>query len=381
MRKLCVLTGKRGGFGAMLPFFAAAERDASVELSVIATDMHLSAKFGNTLDEVRKWVKQVVPVPIDQEDATPVGRARALGRALTGIADALQSLRPDIFVVLGDRGETLSAVSAAVHLGIPVAHIQGGDVSGNVDEVMRHAITKMAHIHFPCNAEAAQRIRRMGEEDWRIHLVGDPHIDRIVSGEYTAAAEVRKRYAIGADERFLLVLFHPETLGDYRTSGPSMRAILQEVTALGLRALVVYPCSDQGYQGIVDVIEEHRSHPKVAVHRNIEAPDFWGLQAEASAMVGNSSAGLIEAPYFHLPVVNVGRRQEGRLRWANVIDTPAEAKSLRAALARALEPSFRQSLKKAGERPFGEGKACASMLAVLKSVALGDKLFDKRMSY
>jgi GDP/UDP-N,N'-diacetylbacillosamine 2-epimerase (hydrolysing) len=160
-----------------------------------------------------------------------------------------------------------------------------------------------------------------------------------------------------------------------------MRAILQEVTALGLRALVVYPCSDQGYQGIVDVIEEHRSHPKVAVHRNIEAPDFWGLQAEASAIVGNSSAGLIEAPYFLLPTVNVGRRQEGRLRWANVIDTPAEAKSLRGALAKGLDPAFRQGLKNAGERPFGEGKACVSMLAVLKSVALGDKLFNKRMSY
>jgi UDP-N-acetylglucosamine 2-epimerase (non-hydrolysing)/GDP/UDP-N,N'-diacetylbacillosamine 2-epimerase (hydrolysing) len=381
MRKLAVLTGKRGGFGALIPFFAIADNDPGTELFVIATDMHLSATFGNTLAEVRKSVRHVVPVPIDQHDGSPVERARALGRALSGIAGALREIGPDIFVVLGDRGETLSAVSAAVHLGIPVAHIQGGDISGNVDEVMRHAITKMSHLHFPSNEESAARIRRMGEEDWRIHAVGDPHIDRIVSGEYTPAAEVRSRYEIGSDERFVLVLFHPETLGDWRASGQSMRAIMAEVARVGLRALVVYPCSDQGYEGIVEVIEEYRSRPKITAYQNIEAQDFWGLQAEASALVGNSSAGLIEAPYFDLPVVNVGRRQEGRQRWLNVVDAPAEGAALRRALDQALGAQFRKSLRGRTDRPFGEGSACRSIFEVLKSVPLGDRLFNKRMTY
>jgi UDP-hydrolysing UDP-N-acetyl-D-glucosamine 2-epimerase len=381
MRKLAVLTGKRGGFGALIPFFAIAENDSGTRLSVIATDMHLSEKFGSTLTEVRKSARHVVPVPIDQQDGSPVERARALGRALSGIASALREIGPDIFVVLGDRGETLSAVSAAVHLGIPVAHIQGGDISGNVDEVMRHAITKMSHLHFPSNAQSAERIRRMGEEDWRIHVVGDPHIDRIVSRDYSAAAEVRERYGIDKSERFVLVLFHPETLGDWRTSGQAMRTILEEVTRVGLRTLVVYPCSDQGYEGIVEVIEQYRSHPRVTAYQNIEAPDFWGLQAEASALVGNSSAGLIEAPYFDLPVLNVGRRQDGRQRWINVIDAPAEGAALRRALGEALGGQFRASLRGRTDRPFGEGRACRSIFEILKSVPLGDRLFNKRMTY
>jgi UDP-hydrolysing UDP-N-acetyl-D-glucosamine 2-epimerase len=250
-----------------------------------------------------------------------------------------------------------------------------------VDEVMRHAITKMSHLHFPSSAESAERIRRMGEEPWRIHIVGDPHIDRIVSREYAPAAEVRTRYGIRNDERFVLVLFHPETLGDYRTSGRSMRAIMEEVERQGLRTLVIYPCSDQGYEGIVAVIEEFRSRPKITAYQNIEAQDFWGLQAEASALIGNSSAGLIEAPYFDLPVVNIGRRQEGRQRWINVLDAPAEPAALGRALDRALDPGFRAGLRGRSDRPFGEGRTCRSILEVLKSVPLDDRLFDKRMTY
>ncbi|HKQ29798.1 MAG TPA: UDP-N-acetylglucosamine 2-epimerase [Burkholderiales bacterium] len=380
-RKIAVLTGKRGGFGALIPFFQQAEKDPDVTLTVIATDMHLSDAFGKTIREVKQWVSNVVAVPMDQQDSRPVSRAAALGQALTGMAQALHQVAPDVLVVLGDRGETLATATAATHLGIPLAHIQGGDVSGNVDEAMRHAITKLSHIHFPATEESAQRIRAMGEEPWRVHVVGDPHVDRIVSREFTPSAEVRKRYGIAPDEGFLLVLFHPETLGDPEMSGSKMRTLMDTVIALCLRTLVVYPCSDHGYKGIVDVIES-LDVPRVSVHKNIEAVDFWGLQAEATALIGNSSAGLIEAPYAHLPVVNVGSRQEGRARWRNVIDARIEPVDLTRALQKVIDPAFRASLvTDKSPRPFGDGDACRKMLQVLKTVAIDDRLINKRITY
>jgi len=382
MRKIAVLTGKRGGFGALIPFFQHADADPEVELTVVATDMHLSAEFGKTISEVQKWCRNVVAVPMDQQDARPVSRAVALGTGLSRMAEALDRVRPDILVVLGDRGETATTATAAVHLGIPLAHIQGGDLSGNVDEMLRHAITKLSHIHFPATEDSARRIRAMGEEDWRIHVVGDPHVDRIVSGEFTPAKTVRERYRIGFDEAFALVLFHPETLGDPDASGSMMAAIMDAVTARQMRTLVVYPCSDHGYKGIVEVIESVASVPFISVHKNIEAIDFWGLQAEASVFVGNSSAGLIEAPYFNLPVVNVGGRQQGRARWRNVIDAEANRRSLDESLDQALSPQFRKSMvADTAPRPFGTGQACRMMLQVLKGVELGPHLVNKRMTY
>jgi len=381
-RKIAVLTGKRGGFGALIPFFQEAESDPDVDLTVIATDMHLSDAFGKTIHEVQQWSRNVVAVPMDQQDSRPVSRAVALGQVLSGMAEALDRIRPDVLMVLGDRGETAATATAAVHLGIPLAHVQGGDLSGNVDEMLRHAITKLSHVHFPATDDSARRIKAMGEEEWRIHVVGDPHVDRIVSGEYTPAETVRARYRIGPAEQYALVLFHPETIGDPEDSGPMMAAIMKAVVARQMRTLVVYPCSDHGYKGIIDVIESYSQTHGVTIHKNIEAVDFWGLQAQASVFVGNSSAGLIEAPYFNLPVVNVGKRQQGRARWRNVIDSPANESALAAALARALDPAFKASLvADKSPRPFGEGQACHQMLQILKHVELGPRLMHKRMTY
>lgn len=381
-RRIAVLTGKRGGFGALIPFFQEADKDQNIMLTVIATDMHLSATFGHTLTEVRQWIRNVVTVPMEQQDSRPVSRAMALGQALSGMASALDQVRPDILVVLGDRGETLTTATAAIHLGIPLAHIQGGDLSGNVDEAMRHAITKLSHIHFAATEASARRIAGLGEEQWRIHVVGDPHVDRIVTGEYTPGPEVRRRYNIRPSEPFVLVLLHPETIGDPESSGPMMAEIMKTVVARCMRTLVVYPCSDHGYKGIVDVIEFYAQTPGVTVHKNIEAVDFWGLQAEATVFIGNSSAGLIEAPYFNLPVVNVGGRQQGRARWRNVIDVPATASALTDALTQAIDPTFKMSMvADTKQRPFGTGRACHKMLQILTNLDLDARLLHKRMTY
>ena len=378
-RRICILTGKRGGMGALFSVLECGYADPKLEIHVIATDMHVSAKFGETIRELKEYVANPHSVPMDQTDDTPIARVRALGKGMAGIGEALSSIEPDIFLVLGDRGEVLAAVIAAVHLGIPVAHIQGGDISGNIDEPMRHAITKLSHIHFPATEASAQRIMKMGEEPWRIHVVGDPHIDFIVQRRFTSGSQVRKKYQLGS-EPFLITLIHPET--DHIDGNRSLaEAVLSTVAKFGLKTLVIYPCSDHGYQGIIDAISTFEKHSDFSIYRNVEAVDFWGLLSEATVFVGNSSAGLIEAPYFNLPVVNVGRRQNGRDRCRNVIDCGRTPEAIEKGLTRALEPQFREGLAERPDLKFGDGHAGERILEVLKWVELGQTLLVKRMTY
>ena len=299
---------------------------------------------------------------------------------LQKMAGALESLAPDAIVLYGDRGEVLATAIAALNLRIPSAHIQGGDVSGNVDEPMRHAITKLSHLHFPATEAAAERIRRMGEEAWRVHVAGDNHVDPIVAGDYTEPAAVRKKFGVGTDERPIIVLQHPETIRR-RDHGADMRATLEAVLARGQRTLAVYPCSDQGFEEVIRAIESYRGHPKVSIHTNIDAPDFHGLMAIASVFVGNSSAGLIETPYFPVAAINVGERQKGRLHAENVIHCEFGRDNVAAALRRALDDAAFAATVTACSKPFGDGQAWRRIVSVLERTNFDAALLEKRMTY
>ncbi|MDP3512784.1 MAG: UDP-N-acetylglucosamine 2-epimerase [Sulfuritalea sp.] len=379
-RHIAVLTGKRGGYGAMKPMLRAIDTDPLLRLSLIVTDQHVNPRFGATATEVARDFRIAAAVDMEQEDGSPVARARALGLCLNRMSDVLNELRPDILVLYGDRGEVLATAITAIHLGIPIAHLQGGDLSGNVDELMRHAMTKLSHLHFPSTAESAERIRRMGEEEWRIHVAGDNHVDPIVAGNYSDEPTIRQRYGIAEGEKPIVVLQHPETTRR-RDHYADMRAILDAILKCDRRTIIVYPCSDQGYDEIVRAIREVESHPGVSVHQNIDAPDFWGLLAIAGAMVGNSSAGLIETPYFKLPAINVGQRQLGRLHAENVIHCNADRHSVADALATAMEDTgFRERVAHCS-RPFGDGLAWQRVVEVLRTAAIGPDLLNKRMTY
>jgi UDP-hydrolysing UDP-N-acetyl-D-glucosamine 2-epimerase len=281
-------------------------------------------------------------------------------------------------VLYGDRGEVLATALAAVTLRIPIAHLQGGDVSGNVDEVMRHAVTKLAHLHFPSTESSCRRILAMGEEPWRVLTVGDNHVDLIVAGEYTDAATIRERFRISAGERPIVVLVHPETTRR-RDGCADMTRLLEAAVAERRRTVVVYPCSDHGYEDIIRAIHTFEGRPGLSIHKNIDAPDFWGLLAVAGVMIGNSSAGLIETPYFRIPAINVGERQKGREHADNVIHCDYEPEDLRAALARALRDSEFERVVHTCAQPFGDGFAWRRIVERLKSVELGAALLDKRL--
>ena len=378
-RKIAVLTGKRGGYGAMKPMLRALDNDPTMGLSLIVTDQHINPIFGATRTEVERDFRIAAAVDLEQAGGSARQRARALGVGLSRMADVLDEIDPDILVLYGDRGEVLSTALAAVTMGIAIAHVQGGDVSGNIDDPMRHAITKLAHLHFTSTETSAARIRSLGEEPWRVQVVGDCHADPIVAGDYSDAATIRQRYGIANDDRPILLLYHPETIA-LRDGGVDMRAILTTVLARGRRTLIVYPCSDPGYEEIVEAIEATPTSPVVSVHRNIDAQDFLGLLAIASVLVGNSSAGLIETPYFQIPAINVGGRQRGREHAENVIHCGHGEDEVAAALTTALDDQAFAARVAHCARPFGDGRAGERIVAALKAAPVGTPLLDKRLA-
>lgn len=380
IRHIAVLTGKRGGYGAMKPMLRLIDNDPHLRLSLIVTDQHLNPAFGTTVTEVARDFDVAAQVIMDQTGDSPIERVAALGTCLMKMPKVLEELAPDILVLYGDRGEVLAAATAALHLRIPVAHVQGGDISGNADEHMRHAVTKLSHLHFPSTEEAGERIRRMGEEPWRIHVVGDNHVDSIVAADYASESKVRRQFGLVPGGAPLIVLQHPETTRK-RDHYADMKATLDAVLAQRRRTIIVYPCSDVGYQGIVRAIEEVADRPGVSLHRNIDAPDFAGLLSLAGAMVGNSSAGLIETPYFGLPAINIGERQKGRHAAENVLHCEADAAEIAAALDAALNDEAFRARARTCSRPFGDGKAGERVVDVLRKTPNDPRLFDKRTTY
>lgn len=383
-RKICVFSGKRGGFGAFVPLMREIADDSSLELQILLGDMHASRKFGSTANEVKDFFPKskitLTDIGSGRGD-TPVIRAENLGVCLAKAARILKKLSPDIVLVHGDRGEHLMVAFAAQNLGIPVAHTQGGDISGNIDDIIRHAITKLAHLHFPETQESAERILKMGEEPWRVRVVGSTYVDRIKNGEYTLAQTAREKYGLGRDEKYLIVLFHPDTYLSRQENYRVAKNVMDAVHSFGVNSVVVYPCSDPGYEGVIKAIQERRAPIRFRVFKNIPNFDFLGLMSEASVFIGNSSSAIIEAPYFKLPAVNVGKRQEGRARERNVVDADYTVSDIKKKIKYALtDRSFRASLASCGYR-LGDGTAGKKIVSVLQSVPLDGALLKKRLTY
>lgn len=383
-RKICVFSGKRGGFGAYVPFMNLVSDDPELELQIFLSDMHASRAFGYTADEARAMYPDTTIEVVDMgtgANDSPVRRAENLGTCLQKCARILEHLDPDIIVVHGDRGEHLEIALAALHLGLPVAHSQGGDVTGNIDDILRHAITKLAHVHFPETADAAERITKMGEDDWRIHTIGSLYIDRIVKKLYTPWKTVKEKYGLADDEQYFIVIFHPDTFETKETNRKHMEAILSAVPGTGKRAFVIYPCSDPGYEGILEAIDGVKGNTRFLTHKNIDNLDFLALMERAEALIGNSSCALIEASYFKLPAINIGNRQMGRGREENVVDVQPIKEDIAAAFECVrTDSAYRNTLSKCGYR-LGDGTASERMLAVLKNLDIDKRLLQKRMTY
>jgi len=382
-RKIAVVTGTRAEYGILKPVMEKIDARNGLRLSIIATGMHLSDEFGYTRGLIEKdGFNDISEVAALRVGDTRLAMAQSLGDCITGMAESLSESKPDMVLVCGDRGEAFAGAVAAAHLGIPVAHLFGGDAASgsNVDDSIRHSISRFANIHLTAHESHSERLRRMGEEPWRIVRVGSPALDAIAGFDAAGSWRVARRMGLKKGEKFALVLQHPTTVGS-ESAAAEMRATLESVSGTGLRSVVAYPNADAGGRRMISVIEEFVRKKRAIAFKSIPHGDFLGLMATASVMVGNSSSGLYEAPSFKLPVVNVGERQAGRERAANVIDAPHDKNEIGKAIEYALhDTGFRARLAKC-RNPFGDGKSSARIVEVLAETAIDGRLLRKRLTY
>jgi GDP/UDP-N,N'-diacetylbacillosamine 2-epimerase (hydrolysing) len=274
----------------------------------------------------------------------------------------------------------LMAALAATQMNIPVAHVQGGERSGNIDGMTRHAIARFSHIHFASGPDAAERLRRSGEEEFRIFMTGAPQLDELVNGEVASEAEVASRFHLDLEKPVVLVVQHPVT-EEYGEGVEQMRETLEAVCALDEQTVLIFPNNDAGSTDLQLMIERYH-RPFMRVERNVPRYLYGGLMRVASVLVGNSSSALIEAPAVRLPAVNVGFRQRDRARAPNVIDVDHDRSAIVAAVRRAMSPEFRQTLENGFESPYvSDGRVSERIVEILKTIPIDERLLRKQIVY
>lgn len=379
MKKIVALTGSRGEWGYIRPILRLIDADPDLEYGIIATNMHLLPAFGMSVNEIRKdgfTVDEEVFMTYD--GYTGATMAKSLGALLLELPTVLRRMRPDFLLLAGDRGEQLVGALAAAHLGVAVAHIQAGELSGNVDGIIRHAITKIAHIHFAANESFAERVRRMGEEPWRVVVSGAPLVDELVKGMATPRAELCRKYRLPADGDTILSVQHPVT-EEEGMAGDQIEETLSAIDEIGWPTTLIYPNGDAGSESIRVRLSKF-SRANVRHFRNLPREDYVGLMQSASVIVGNSSSGIMEAPSFGTPCVNIGRRQNGRPQAENVINVGYDRREIAGAIRQATTPEFRARARGV-KNPYGDGTASERIVRTLKTVEVNGELLMKQMTY
>ncbi len=382
-RKVAVITGTRAEYGLLYPVMKAIENNPKLELSMIVTGMHLSSEHGYTVNEIEKdGFKIDAMVDMLLSNDTGASMAKSLGIGIIGITQALEQIKPDIVLILGDRGEPFAGAIAASHMNIPVAHIHGGEstTGGCIDESIRHSITKFVHIHFPATEESAERIKKLGEEPWRIHTVGAPGLDTILNMELIPKERLIRRFSLNASEPLLLAIQHPVTTQP-ENAAKEMRITLEALAELNIQTILIYPNSDAGGRSMIEVIKEYEHLPFLHTFKSLFHIEYLSLMKIAGVLVGNSSSGIIEASSFHLPVVNIGIRQEGRQHTVNVIDVVHDKTKIIEAINKALHDEIFKKTVRECVNPYGDGKAGMRIAKVLAELEINNSLLQKKITY
>jgi UDP-hydrolysing UDP-N-acetyl-D-glucosamine 2-epimerase len=373
-RNICFVTGTRAEFGLMTSALSAIAGNPRLKLQIVATGMHLDQRHGNTIAELQKDVKIDAVIPWNGKSV-----ASATGKAIAHLADAFAALNPDIVLIVGDRVEAFAAATAAHLCGIAIAHIHGGDRAlGQVDDSLRHAITKLSHLHLPATSQSAKRILKLGEDAWRVHKVGSPGIDGIHKLA-ASPAQIKAEYAGLQKHRFALIVLHPVD-ADEAVEFRRAKMVLNATAAIDFeRIIIVYPNNDRGSRGIMRCWETLARGRPFIVRRNVPRPLFLGLLRDAAVLVGNSSSGIIEAASFSTPVVDIGPRQLGRERCEDVRNVPYRKADVQAALKEIWNAG--RPLRASSANPYGGYGAGAKIARILATVKINSRLLRKLISY
>ncbi|WP_025688200.1 UDP-N-acetylglucosamine 2-epimerase [Paenibacillus zanthoxyli] len=379
MKKVLVVTGTRADYGIYYPILQSIEEDADLDLHLLVTGMHLSPQFGYTIQHIRQDGFRIsAQVDCLIQGSTHGNMAKSIGLAILGMTQALEMIEPDCMLILGDRGEMLAAAIAASHMNILLFHLHGGEVSGTIDESVRHAISKLSHVHLTATEGSRERLIKMGEDSWRIHVVGAPRIETMMNTRLPELAQVKQKYDLNMSNDYILFIYHPVT-----TEAANL-AILKEMVQIlldsGKDLLCVMPNADAGADAIKEVYNQFARHPHLFRVTNLQHLDYLTMLQNAAVLAGNSSSGIIEAASFHVPVINIGSRQGRRERSGNVIDISEDAAELAPALHGALSESFRKSVAEM-DNVYGKANTSSSIVSRLKEISGTDEWIQKTISY
>lgn len=379
-RKIAYITGTRADFGVMSSVLKAIDSSSNFELLVYATGMHLMPRFGSTIDQVRKLYPDVKKIDAVFQEDSRLGMAQFITDFSTKFLDQLKKDQVDLVLILGDRVEMMTAAVIAAYLGLPIAHVHGGDKTMTVDEIARHAITKLSHLHFVATKDSAERVKKLGEEDWRIHIIGAPSLDNTLSKKVPSKEEVYSFLKLDLNQKFILALQHSTTniLGQAQNQ---IRETIEAVKDFDLPVVVVYPNADPGGQQIIQELEKEKDNPQFCLFPSIKYEMFLGVEKEAAVWIGNSSSGIIESATFKTPVVNVGERQKGRPQSGNVINVNYNKEEIKDAIKKSLyDEEYRQKLSVISNL-WGDGRAAERVVRVLESLEIGPELLTKQITY
>ncbi len=380
-RNVCIVTGTRADYSALRPVSGAVSGAQGLRLQVCITGMHLLKPFGMTARIVEQdgW-ETTFRVPMQTSLDSPAEQALGLGRGVAGMTRAFQNRGTEVVVVLGDRIEALAGALAGTLSGLAVVHLHGGEVAtGQQDDAIRHAISKLAHLHLVATTDSQKRLVRMGEQKWRIQCVGAPALDVLYQTAVPDLAWVESLLGMPAPDGFVIVAQHPVS-PDAHIEKRHMRQTLQAVADAGLPALIIWPNSDPGHTGIIEAIESPPANLAARAVRSLPHTDFLQALLAARAIVGNSSSGIIEAPAAGTSSANVGPRQAGRLQdRVTTLNCPYGRKAVAASLARALR--LKKRLSPHRPTPYGDGAAARRIAAALRKMKINERLLRKQNCY
>jgi len=390
-RKIAVFTGNRAEYGLQFPVLRALAVDSRIEYFLLAGGAHLEPDFGHTLAEIetdgfRVWRE----VEISMKQDTLFATAQAIGSGISSMSRILDELRPDFLVVYGDRYEAFAAMIAGTQMNIPTAHIEGGDYTegGALDDSVRHAMTKLAHLHFATNEQAVERICRLGEEPWRVYNVGQPSLDLITAGLFAQPGETAAALSLDPARPVLLFCQHSITTEFEQAASqarPSIEA-LATLAAEGCQVIITYPNSDAGGRRIIEEINALKGIPGIRINKSLGRHLFHGVlnligRNGRGAFIGNSSACIKETPAFGCPAVNIGTRQQGRLRAENVLDVGYSAEQIVAAVRRCIDGTEFRHRCQTCVNPYGAGNTGPKIVEVLATMPIDGRLLKKKMTY
>ena len=379
MKKILVISGSRGEYGYIRPLLKYSfSKQNNIKCDVLVTNMHLLDKYGLSINQ---FENDNIPVKYKIENTldgnTDTGMLKSLFLFGLSLVDILKNQKYDLILLAGDRGEQLISSITGFHLNIPIYHIQAGERSGHVDGMSRHAIARFTHVHLAANEDAANRLVNFGEEEFRVHNIGAPQIDELLSLGKEDEKGFLNDMNLDEKEEFILFVYHPVS-EDFLDNNNGCINALNEIIRMNIKVIIIYPNSDAGSQTIIKEIESHNSS-LISKFRNLSRKKYLYLLKNCLFIIGNSSSGIIEAPFFKKACVNIGRRQNGRYKGLNVVDSDSSLISIRKSIAKVMSTEFKENLKTC-DSPYGDGKSTKKLIELLIQHETSQKLIVKDLT-